>query len=170
MPPNSIKKSEVFIGENAEARECLLVILQPELVLAKIRPWPLFGFVCEGRYYRDSELGEWTGFYDWLRDADSNVLGVRYWLSSETEFLAGYAKDLPYVQIVPSQAVEIYFSGQRTINQSLSCDQDFLYDGIFRSDDGTYAIGFGTGRPGEINFAGLKDSGAIWKEVERTIE
>ena len=162
------RKSEALIGESAQVRECLLVILQPQLALAKIRPWPLAGFICEGKHYRDAGFGEWTEFYDWLRDFESNLLGVRFWLSSETEFLADYAKELPYIQIDPSRYLEIYFSERREIDQSRSCDQDFLYDGIFHSDDGQYAIGFGMGGLNETDLVSLQNAGARWAEAHRT--
>ena len=158
---------EALIGENAQARECLLVMLQPQLVLSKIRPWPLAGFMCEGKHYRDAGFGEWTEFYDWLRDSDSNVLGVRFWLSSETEFLADYAREMPYIQIDPSRYLEIYFSERRGVNQARSCDQDFLYDGIFRSDDGQYAIGFGMGGLNEADVCSLQTAKAKWAEAHR---
>ena len=167
MFQKSTKEPEAIPGENAQPRDCLLVMLQPQLVLAKIRPWPLAGFTCKGRRYRDAGFGEWTEFYDWLRNSDATVLGVRYWLSTETAFLADYAKDLPYIKIDPSRNLEIYFSERREINQSRSCDQDFLYDGIFRSDDGQYAIGFGMGGLTETDIIGLEKLGASWAEAQR---
>jgi hypothetical protein len=167
MLQKSIKDTDA-LSENAQARECLLVILQPQLVLAKIRPWPLAGFTCEGKQYRDAGFGEWTEFYDWLRDSDSNVLGVRYWLGSETEFLSDYARELPYIQIDPSRNLEIYFSERRGVNQARSADQDFLYDAIFRSDDGQYAIGFGIEGLNEADLIGLQNTGARWGEAHRT--
>lgn len=165
MFQKSIKEPEVLVDGNKQERVCLLVMLQPQLVLAELRPWPLAGFVCEGRRYQDAGFGEWTEFYDWLRDSDSNVLGVRYWLRSDTEFLAAYAKERPYIQIDPLRHLEIYFSERRGVNQSRSCDQDFLYDGIFRSDDGQYAIGFGMGGLNEADLLSLQNAGARWAEA-----
>jgi len=168
MLRKSTREPEVPVSENTEQRRCLLVMLLPQLVLAEIRPWPLAGFVCEGKRYRDAGFGEWTEFYDWLRDSDSNVLGVRFWLSSETEFLSDYAEQPPYVQIDPSRYLEIYFSENREISQQRSSDQDFLYDGIFRSDDGQYAIGFGMGGLSETDIVSLHNAGARWAKAGRT--
>jgi hypothetical protein len=164
----SSREPVVLNKKNLDANECLLVMLQPQLTLAKIRPWPLAGFICEGRHYRDVGLGEWTAFYDWFRDPDSNILGVRYWMDSETEFLADYAKDLPYIQIDPSRNLEIYFSERRTISQLHSGDQEFLYDAIFRSDDGQCAIGFGIGWLNDAEILSLQNTGARWAEAQRT--
>ena len=49
--------------------------------------WPLTGFVIGSKQYRDANFGQWTGFYDWLRDSKEQVLGVRYWPFEDTEFL-----------------------------------------------------------------------------------
>ena len=165
MFDKSVKQSETHRGEDIQARECLLVILQPQLVLAKIRPWPLSGFVCEGKHYKDAGFGEWTEFYDWLRDSDSRILGVRYWLGSETEFLADHARELSYIQVNPSRCIEIYFSERRVVNQSLSADQDFLYDAIFRSGDGEYAIGFAIGGLNENDLSSLQSLPTRWAEA-----
>ncbi len=162
-----IRAAEVLDKKNLDARECLLVILQPQLVLAKIRPWPLVGFVCEGKNYRDSGWGNFTAFYDWLRDSDSKVLGVRYWLESDMDFLAQYAKELPYVHVDPSRNLEIYFSERRAIDQLHSGDQDFLYDPIFRSEDGQYAIGFGMGWLNDAEILSLQNPGAQFVEAHR---
>jgi hypothetical protein len=135
-------------------------------MLAKNLRWPLSGFVLDGISYRDAGFGDWTEFYDWLRDADGNVLGVRYWLRTDTEFLVDYAKGLGYVQADPSRYVEIYFSERRGFVPQLSGDQDFLYDAVFRSDDGVYAIGFGLGGLSDSDMRSLQSIEARWAEAE----
>jgi hypothetical protein len=152
-------------------RQCLLVVLRPQLALAKNLQWPLQGFVLDGSSYRDVGFGDWTGFYDWLRDANENVLGVRYWLRDDTEFLVGYAKGLGYVQAdQPSHYIEIYFSQRREIVPKLSSDQDFLYDSVFRSDDGVYAIGFGIGGLSELDMRSLQSIEIGWAKAETAIK
>lgn len=130
--------------EGAIERRCLVAVFQPRLVLAKGLTWPQRAFVVKGKEYRDVGLGEWTGFYDWLRAADGSLLGVRYWLNSSTEFLATYANSLRYVIVDPSRSIEVYFSDHRAFEPKLSCDQAFLYDAVFRAADGEYAIAFGS--------------------------
>lgn len=147
-------------------RTCLLVILRPQLVLAKNLKWPLKGFICEGTLYRDAGLGDWTEFYDWLRDSDGNMLGVRYWLRSDTEFLVEYAKGRDYIQTDPPRQIEIYFSERRGANAKLSCDQDFLYDAVFRSESGDYAIAFGMGGLSESDLDRLESAEATWVEAQ----
>ena len=60
----------------------------------------------------------------------------------------------------------MYFSERRSVDPTLSCDQAFLYDAIFRSDDGEYAIGFGMEELNEANLRSLQDAGAEWAHVQ----
>ncbi len=145
--------------ESAIERPCLVAVLQPRLVLAKGLTWPQRAFVVHGKEYRDVGLGEWTGFYDWLRAADGSLLGVRYWLNASTEFLATYTASLSYVIVDPSRSIEVYFSDRRALEPKLSCDQAFLYDAVFRAGDGEYAIAFGAEDLSTADFNVLEQSG-----------
>jgi hypothetical protein len=136
-------------------------------MLARDLQWPLKGFVSDGRSYHDAGFGDWTEFYDWLRDSEGNVLGVRYWLRADTEFLAEYSRGMSYVQATPSRHIEIYFSEVRKADPQCSCDQDFLYDAIFCSEDGEYAIAFGTGGLSESDLRSLESLGANWVAARR---
>jgi hypothetical protein len=141
------------------------VILRSQLTLAKDLRWPLKGFAVGDKRYHDAGFGAWTAFYDWLRDSEGKLLGVRYWLEQDTEFLVDYTKRLGYVEAVPARHIEIYFSERRAVDPKLSCDQAFLYDAIFRSDDGEYAIGFGVEELSDDNLRSLQDATAEWVDV-----
>lgn len=71
-------------------------------------------------------------------------------------------KALSYVKADPPRHLEIYFSHRREFDEKRSCDQEFLYDAIFRSDDGEYAIGFGMEELSESNLRSLEKAGAEW--------
>lgn len=148
--------------KNVEANPCLLVLLRPTLTLARNVKWPLKEFTIGDMRYRDANFGEWTGFYDWLRNGDGDLLGIRYTPFEQTEFLTRELKDLAYVEADPPRHIEIYFSERRAIDPNLSCDQALLYDAIFRSDDGEYAIGFGMEELSESNLRSLETMGAEW--------
>jgi hypothetical protein len=148
--------------ESPNRRPCLMVILRPKLTLARDLRWPLSGFVVGNNRYVDAAFGDWTGFYDWLRSADGNLLGVRYTPSEGTEFLVEYMSKLSYVNADPSGHIEIYFSEERVIDAKLSCDQEFLYDAVFRSDDGDYAIGFGIEELNETDLNSLQNADVEW--------
>ena len=121
---------------------CLLVVLANPLVLAKAESWPHAALTVGGVEYSDTGLGEWTGFYDWLRDGERSVVGVRYWTFDYTAFLIERTRNLAYVVSDPKGFLEIYFSPRRAIEPGLSADQEFLYDPLFRSATGEHAIGF----------------------------
>jgi hypothetical protein len=110
-------------------------------------------------------LGEWTGFYDWLRDSGGALLGVRYWLDSSTEFLVHQAKTLPYLSVPASNQIEIYFSERRAVDSGLSCDQAFLYDALFKATDGAYAIAFGAEDLSRADLEDLEKADAHWPQV-----
>jgi hypothetical protein len=155
-------ESRTDVSEKPNDRPCLLVILGPRLTLARDLQWPLKGFLVGNKQYLDAAFGEWTGFYDWLRDTDGNLLGVRYAPSEDTEFLIERVTNLSYVKADPSRDIEIYFSQKRTVDAKHSCDQAFLYDAIFHSDDGDYAIGFGIEELSETDIYTLEKAEAEW--------
>src|SRR5271170_2270004 len=120
------KETSASKGEGVPSpKPCILAILGPQLVLARGARWPLRGFALDGHDYWDAGLGEWTGFYDWLRAPRGRVIGVRYWVQQDTEFLAEYTKRLDYVKVDPKRHIEVYFSSDRAIEAKLSCDQEF---------------------------------------------
>jgi hypothetical protein len=159
--PLSSSKSE----KSAKERPCLLVILGCQLALAKDLRWPLKGFVVGNKQYHGTAFGEWTGFYDWLRDGEATLLGVRYTPFEYTEFLVEHAKTFPYAKLVAPGQLEIFFSEQRAFEPKLSCDQDFAYDAIFRLNDGEYAIGFGIEALSESNLRSLTKVDVEWVDV-----
>jgi hypothetical protein len=161
----SIVKAKSDSEGIATGRPCLLLILRSQLTLAKDLKRPLKSFVVGKKQYHDAGFGEWTVFYDWLRDSDGKLLGVRYWLEQDTEFLVDYTKRLGYVQAVSTRHIEIYFSERRAVDPKLSCDHAFLYDAIFRSDDGEHAIGFGVEELSDDNLRTLQDAKGEWVDV-----
>lgn len=143
------------------------MILADEVALAQGLQWPIQTFVADSVSYRDAGFGEWTDFYDWLRAPDGSLLGVRYWLRDDLQFLATMEYEKSYIKAQPGRQIEIYFSGRRDVNQELSCNQEFLYDAIFRSDVGTYAIGFGMEALSETDLVQLDRAGVKWAQVRR---
>lgn len=110
--------------------------------------------------------GNWSIFYDWLRDADSNLLGVRYiGPFSDADALIAHIKNLDYVRVTPSRDLEIFFSEKRVSDPRLSGDQDFVYDAVFRSNDGEYAIGFGIDDMRQADLMGLERAPVGWVDA-----
>lgn len=154
--------TEPSTANSSAGRPCLIVVLKSNLTLAESPAWPLKGFALDGKEYRDAALGEWTGFYDWLRNPNGVLLGVRYWLNEGTERLVQQAHVLDYVRVDPSRFIEIYFSDRRDIEPKLSADQEFLYDAVFRSDNGQYALGFAMVGLSESDLLNIQTAKADW--------
>jgi len=141
-------------------------VLRSRLALAESPTWPLKEFTLNGKKFHDTRLGEWTGFYDWLRDSNGGLLGVRYWLSEGTELLEEHARVLTYTKVDPSRHIEVYFSERKDFDANLSADQEFLYDPVFRSDDGSYALGFAMDGLSESDIRNLENAQADWIAFE----
>ncbi len=123
------------------------------------------GFRLGETAYTEENFGAWTGFYDWLRDSDKNVLGVRYWPFKECEYVIERLEKLWYVKPNFPRDLEIYFSDRRSFDPKLSNDQDFVYDAIFRSDNGEIALGFGIESLTEADLMSLQKTQAVWVEA-----
>ena len=86
-------------------------------------------------------MGEFTGFYDWLRDSEGQLLGVRYWLDGTTDFILEQHRSLPYVRDAGG-AIEVYFGLSRAVDALKSADQEFLFSAVFKSLAGVCALAF----------------------------
>jgi hypothetical protein len=147
-------------------RPCMFVVLGNELTLAKELRWPLQEVTVGDTTYQDAGFGNWTDFYDWLRSSDSTLLGVRYWLRDDLRFLGESVESRDYVKVEAGRQIEVYFSEERQVDETLSCDQEFLYDAVFRSSDGTYAIGFGMEGLTDADIEYLTKSGVRWATAQ----
>ncbi len=125
---------------------CLIVVCAEEIALA-IAPH------CPERFLRyancrfdDEGFGDLTGFYDWLRNAEGLVIGVRYLPADELNFLLEELSELPYAEVDwRIRSVEFYFSRDRSVDASISNDQEFGDNRLLRSSSGTIAISFNAG-------------------------
>lgn len=130
--------------ESSNNRDCVIVALRQELTLAYGGPWPLKTFRLGDTAYRDAGLGDWTGFYDWLRHVNGELIGIRYSPLADNRELFEAALELSYTRSDGSNGLEIYFDSSSVADESQSCDQEFQYDAVFRSADGGWAIAFDT--------------------------
>jgi hypothetical protein len=69
---------------------------------------------------------------------------------------------MSYVQADPPRHIEIYFSERRGFNPQRSCDQEFLYDANFSSDNGEYAIAFGMEGLSKSDLDSLETAAVRW--------
>lgn len=125
--------------------DILIVILEPE------RP-VVFGdvigdaFEHAGRCYRDTGLGDFTGFYDWLRDASGGVIGVRYLPFEASRAVCDAVATFPYIDVTADRSsLAVFFSVERAFDPASSGDQAFGGNRVFVAADGTYALTFDAG-------------------------
>jgi hypothetical protein len=149
------------MSSNVDHR-CLIVALRSELTLVENVSWPIEHFRLFDATYRNVGLGEWTGFYDWLRRSNGELVGVRYCPLADNDPLFEAVRGLPYIRIA-SRCLEIYFSGVAEVDGAQSCDQEFLYDPVFRSDSGAWAIAFDTTALKDTDLTRLRQPDATWR-------
>ena len=125
------------------SRDVLLVELSEKLNISVVEGIAKESLTIGEAFYFDENHGEFTGFYDWLRADRERVIGVRYWPFEEIRFRYEALCRLSYVFIPEGKKfVEIYFSNDRKFDPSISADQDFGKNKVFRSPSGDYVITF----------------------------
>lgn len=96
--------------------------------------------------YKEFEDNDYSGFYDWLRNAIGQIIGIRYTrLDPFNSTLVAQLKKIPYINFVHKKIIEIYFSHHRNYLDSISNDQDFGTCKLYVSADQTYAMLFDAG-------------------------
>jgi hypothetical protein len=99
-------------------------------------------FVHHAHYFEDLADRDFNGFYDFLRDSSRHVLGVSFLASALPEFLLDRVRPLPYVELVNSTSLRIFFTEERSFDPSISMDQYFGENRIYRSAAGGVALSF----------------------------
>ncbi len=106
-------------------------------------------------------------FYDWLRDGNNQLLGMRVCRFADWEELCKSLAHLDGVVVAGDQiGVEIYLSEERAIEPALSCDQAFMYNELFRSRDGECVLAFGCECLGESDWKRLHDLDVEWVQFQ----
>jgi len=125
--------------------DTLIVILAPErpiVFTSVIRDT----FEHAGRRFRDAGLGDFTGFYDWLRDAAGGVIGVRYLPFEASQALCDAVAGFPYVDMTADRSsLTVFFSDERAFDPASSGDQSFGRNRVFVASDGAFALTFDAG-------------------------
>ncbi len=94
--------------------------------------------------FQDAGLGEWAGFYDWLRVDSDKIVGVRFWPFEQAEFLLrsvpGSNSNAPTIR---EDALLFFFGPEKNFKAELSGDQAFEEARIFSAPSGEHGILFG---------------------------
>jgi hypothetical protein len=96
-----------------------------------------------GQSYFDSGIGDWIGFFDWLRESSGRIIGVRQWVDEPSKVL--YSGQFFGVELDEKKRVLCaYFGSSREVDEVASCDQDFGNNRLLVAGD-SIALTFGTG-------------------------
>ena len=122
------------------------------------------------QYLHFGEVGVFC--YDWLRDRDSQLLGVRFSAFTDKNGFfesLGRCRTGPLDNVVVKEkeiSVEIYLSDAEEFEPTLSCDQALLYGEIFRSRGGAYVFAFGCEELQESDWIRLRDLNVEWVQFQ----
>jgi hypothetical protein len=123
--------------------KCILLAFEAEPHVYILDSYPKDGFSIGDDTYRQLyDLSGWSGFYDWLRDGDGTIIGVRQSLEDEVDAICRHLT-LPYV-VCDDQIIEVFFSTSRDYDPQVRCDQMFGDNGVFVARARQYAITFST--------------------------
>jgi hypothetical protein len=111
----------------------LLVVLTPEAPpkVNSIEEVPESTIQVDGLNLNDAGLGDWLGFYDWLRNKSKTVIGVRIWLDEENAHAVAIGECVNAVVAKAGKELSIFFGADREFEKSLSDDQDFGGNRLF---------------------------------------
>ena len=77
-----------------------------------------------GKAFADTGAGDWLGFYDWLRNSEGQIIGVRQYIDDRSVF--PFSRKFEGVETDAAHGVVCVFFGQsREFDEAASCDQDF---------------------------------------------
>ena len=148
-------------------RDCLLVLLRARLVLGWAEKYPIRRLSLGATSF-EPVSDPTLCFYDWLRNAEGNLLGVRCYPDGES--LSSAAR-LEYCKrkgatSEKSWELEIFFSEEREIKPEFSVDQDFMYNELFHSKQGESIIAFGGEGVNDSDRIRLQSMVAKWANFE----
>lgn len=126
-------------------KACILVCLYDKPAILRIDRIGMEVTIENDRFHR-IEGDDFHGFYDWLRTPNGKIMGVRYFLFDDYEYIADKIKGLSYVCVDESTSggrnILIFFGNDHNFDEELSCDQLFAGDYVFKSERGFFAFSF----------------------------
>jgi hypothetical protein len=121
---------------------------QSFFIVLGLRPW-VHSSTAEAKEEIELDGEKYTlqerevGFYDFLRNRQKGLIGLRFSFFSREKILKD-AADLDYVYIDPKrQYMEVYLKDYRSAADG-PAEQAFGDDALWRSSQGTYALQVGT--------------------------
>ena len=161
-------KTALNVTRKLSADAALLVILRPgsQLGLSVCEHYPIRRLaLATTQYLHFGEVGVFC--YDWLRDRDSQLLGVRFSAFTENNEFFESVRRFDNVAVKEKEiSVEIYLSKAGVVEPTLSCDQALAYGEVFRSSGGAYVFAFGCEELQESDWIRLRDLNVEWLQFQ----
>jgi hypothetical protein len=154
---------EQYFGERSSG--CLLFLLEPRLMLRLIKSLPDHTIEWNDVIYHDITNGDSNGFYDWLRNSNDEIVGLRYSPHVEKNFLLQQVNRFSYIEVIPGDCFMIYFGIHRNFDPTKSVDQDFGGDVFYCSASNDKVFSVGTKSLNEKDIIRIVDAGAIIDEA-----
>jgi hypothetical protein len=126
--------------------KCLLLFFKSplELAWAELPNDAPVAIVYKNQTYKNIGTQGWNGFYDWLRNYQNKIVGVRYFPFEDFEMLATLINQLPDCKVVTNNKgavwFDLFFSSDRSVNEKKSDDQDFGGNWLFQTESGDKAM------------------------------
>ncbi len=133
MMSNKLKAREFAVVVITKSR---LPFLIPKMVIER-------GIVeISGVKYYETKTNDWLGFYDWLRTKGGEVIGVRLTVDSDSDERVLFLNYEGAAVDKDRRTVHIWFTNSRDYDETISDDQDFGGNRLFRSQTGAVALTF----------------------------
>jgi hypothetical protein len=133
---------EEYYGEQSNGY--ILFVLKPRLTLSLMKSKLEQTIQLGDIIYHDITHGESNGFYDWLRNFNGEIVGLRYSPHLEKNFLLQLVTGFSYIEVAPGDCFMIFFGVERTYDPSKSADQDFGGDIFYSSSNDNCLFSVGT--------------------------
>ncbi len=114
-----------------------------------------------GEMFEDAGAGDTNGFYDFLRLPQGEFIGLRFTPFVEFSSICDLATPGPGLRITgnsPTVSVELFWGARFDYDKTLSVDQFFDCNYIFKSSSKRYAVTFGFLHLPEKEIEGLLSS------------
>ena len=100
----------------------------------------------DGERFFDAGLGDWVGFYDWMRPQARRVIGVQLFPDVNNVHLARLSLCVGVESHHKGKELRIFFGDEREFQPALSGDQDFGGNQLFVGQT-RYVMTFNTPQP-----------------------
>ena len=123
-----------------------LALVLFEKISIGVLPHDVAAIGKDGRHFVDVckswESTLYLGFYDWLRTAKNEVVGIRVILHDGRDRLRVIVPDREYIKWISADVFQVTFLHDVAIEESGSVDQEFSVSRCLQSEDGTVMLLF----------------------------